>query len=183
MSKLKKKKSAPQSSEPKNSSTDILGIVSIVLALVGIQLVGLILGLVGASKAKKEGRSPVLSRIGWILNLVFGILSTILITLIITFVVIDTQASNRNENRVSELNNLELTLENYYQQNGNYPSNIKDLGRLVDLESLQDEKGNDYVYDPLPIGCEECVSYTLTAEMEETSLMEFNKTYQVKSFD
>ena len=55
---------------PEKSGTDVLGILSLVAVFIFMQIPGLIIGLIGASKAKKEGRSPTLSRIGWILNAV-----------------------------------------------------------------------------------------------------------------
>lgn len=70
--------SVPVASQPvAQEKTDALGIVSIVLALAGITPIGLIVGLVGASHAKKEGRSPILSKVGWILNLVFTLLAVL----------------------------------------------------------------------------------------------------------
>jgi hypothetical protein len=49
-----------------NEETDVIGIISIVFFFVFAPL-GLILGLVRAHNAKTENRSPVLSRIGWII--------------------------------------------------------------------------------------------------------------------
>ena len=48
------------------SKTDGLGIASIALAFFGFSPIAFILGLIGASKAKKAGHSPILSRVGWI---------------------------------------------------------------------------------------------------------------------
>ncbi len=63
--------------QPQASTTDILGIISLVCAFIGLALIGFILGLVGVSQAKKAGRSTTLSKIGWILNLVFMIIGLI----------------------------------------------------------------------------------------------------------
>lgn len=63
--------------------TDVLGIVSIVMAFTGLQLIGIIVGLIGASQAKKEGRSPTLSTIGWAINLAIVLLLVVVFGLLI----------------------------------------------------------------------------------------------------
>ncbi|MGB4761944.1 MAG: hypothetical protein WBP12_01140 [Candidatus Saccharimonas sp.] len=72
---------------PPRDTTDIFGILSIVMIFLFLHLPGLILGLVGASKAKREKRSAVLSRIGWVANLVAMILTIITITLFALLIV------------------------------------------------------------------------------------------------
>lgn len=69
----------------KKDETDVLGIVSLCL-IVYFPPAGLVVGLIGASKAKKEGYSPILSRIGWIANL--AITSLALLFLIIGLVLL-----------------------------------------------------------------------------------------------
>lgn len=59
---------APVATPPANY-TDGWGIASIILAAMSLSLPGFVVGLIGASKAKKIGAPPVLSRIGWIVNL------------------------------------------------------------------------------------------------------------------
>lgn len=77
------------------STTDVLGIVSIVLAFTGLQLIGFIVGLIGASKAKKEDYSPILSRIGWIINLAFGIIA--LLAILAIFIAVPILQENQRE--------------------------------------------------------------------------------------
>lgn len=72
----------PGGQAPQNQ-TDVMGIISIVLPFVGLSLVGLVVGLIGASKAKREGRSPILSRIGWIISLVVVLISIALFALLV----------------------------------------------------------------------------------------------------
>jgi heme/copper-type cytochrome/quinol oxidase subunit 2 len=77
---------APQQSnqtQPAAQKTDVLGIISLVCAFIGLQVIGFILGLVGVKKAKEEGRPTTLSKIGWILNLIFMIIAAIIIIAII----------------------------------------------------------------------------------------------------
>jgi hypothetical protein len=78
--------------------TDILGIIGIVLAIIGFAPIGLILGLIGASKAKREQRSPLLSRIAWILSLVITVLFTLGFILLVTFGLL---AASQNKNNTS----------------------------------------------------------------------------------
>lgn len=80
-------------------TTDTLGIISIICAFVGFQLIGFILGLVGASKAKKEGRSPTLSKVGWIINLIMMLLVIpIIVIMFITFNAAQDKAQQSLEN-------------------------------------------------------------------------------------
>ncbi len=72
----------------------MLGIVSIVLPFVGFSLIGFVLGLIGASKAKREGRSPLLSRIGWIISLVVLVISALFIALLITAAIVNQNSVN-----------------------------------------------------------------------------------------
>ena len=53
---------------PKNEPTDVYGIISIVLFMF-FAPAGLVIGLIGAHIAQEQGNNPVLSRIGWIINL------------------------------------------------------------------------------------------------------------------
>lgn len=105
-----------------SSSTDVLGIISIVLAFVGLAVIGLIVGIIGMKNAKNEGRSTTLSKIGIILNVVV----TVIISLIFVFAVIPGYNSAKNtaknittnspgsaESRRVELGNLVLTIPEY----------------------------------------------------------------------
>lgn len=70
----------------KTEKIDVLGIVSIVMAFISLQVPGLIIGLLGEQQARKEGRSQKLSRIGWILNLVILIIAVIVIVYFFVFI-------------------------------------------------------------------------------------------------
>jgi phage shock protein PspC (stress-responsive transcriptional regulator) len=63
--------------------TDGFGIASIILAAMSLSIPGLVVGLIGAHKAKKLGASPILSRIGWIVNLVMTIFGLIIAGVVI----------------------------------------------------------------------------------------------------
>lgn len=64
--------------QPQSQKTDTLGIISLVMVLF-IPLVGMILGFVGMSKAKKEGYSGTLSKVGAIVNTIFVVLGVLFI--------------------------------------------------------------------------------------------------------
>lgn len=83
----------PSPSTATTNHTDTLGIISIILAFLSLGIPGFIVGLIGASKAKKTGTSPTLSRIGWIISLVEIILVTI--ALIIGLLVFVTTETNK----------------------------------------------------------------------------------------
>lgn len=76
-------KKTPEAVAPQEQKDDVLGILSLVASLCGFAVVGLVLGLIGASKAKKEGRSVALSRTGWIIGLVFTVLGLLFILVIL----------------------------------------------------------------------------------------------------
>ena len=71
---------------PPEHYTDGWGIASIILASLSLNLPGFIVGLIGASKAKRIGAAPVLSRIGWIVNLAMMILGLIIGSLFFWYV-------------------------------------------------------------------------------------------------
>ncbi len=90
-------------------TTDVLGIISIVFAFIGLQPFGFILGLVGASKAKKEGRSPSLSKIGWILNLVFMLL--VIPLMVIVFISFNAAQNKAQETLIGVQKEAQSSLE------------------------------------------------------------------------
>lgn len=70
-----------------DQQTDVLGIISIIMAFVGFQLIGIILAVIGMNKAKQENRPVTLSKVGLILNIVMMLifLPLILFFLFIAF--------------------------------------------------------------------------------------------------
>ena len=144
--------------------TDVMGIISIVMAFIGFSLIGLIIGLVGASKAKKEGRSPTLSRIGWILNLVFTVVIGLILIFTIFLAAPRLQEASRDTARHSDLARISSALETYYDINGYYPPN---LAAITDPPiPTADTSGKPYEYRPEPAGCTRCTSYTLQSSLE-----------------
>ncbi len=148
-----------------SQKTDVLGIISIVLAVVGFQLVGLIIGIVGEQQAKKEGRPVILSRIGWIINLVICIL--VLFIIIAVFISIPVlQRSTSDANTKSRMQNISADLEDYYNKRSYYPPNLDAISSYpsADSESMYDD--TPVSYTPSPFGCEHCESYELTAPLK-----------------
>lgn len=151
-------------SESSQQKTDVLGIISIICAFVGFTLPGFILGLVGAYYAKKEKRSVVLSRIGWILNLVFTIVFIILLIALVSFPAM--RQKQRDSVRKNDLYRIAAELDMYYSDKGHYPSTLNQLGTSV---PLYDPIGEPYIYTPTPEGCSECAEFTLEAKPEWNS--------------
>ena len=120
------------------SHTDTFGIVSIVLAFFA-PLVGLIFGIIGKNKAKKEGYDGKLSKIGIILNAVFMILGVLFLIFYIVLVVLAVNSSTTSvqltssdtQNR-TDLNSMQVSLEEYYNENGTYPATLD----VIDFTSL-----------------------------------------------
>lgn len=117
--------STPSPVQPeKKSGADKLGIISVVLTFLGALPISLILGLVGASKAKKAGRSPVVSRIGWILSLVFMLAAIPIAAWLYMTSYNNEQAKLRDADRVKDINIISTRLEEYFEENFGYPSNL-----------------------------------------------------------
>lgn len=95
---------APVSNTPKDH-TDVFGIISIVMIFLFLHLPGFILGLIGVSKAKREGYSPILSRVGWIINLISMVLSLIVAALFVLLVVFAQQHADEIKSTSTSLKN------------------------------------------------------------------------------
>lgn len=106
---------------------DGMGILSIVFGLIGAFPIGLILGLVGASKAKKAQRSAVLSRIGWILNVVVMLAAAGVAVLLVMKSMEASEVKARDTERAKDLNAIEAKLEEYFEDNFGYPNDLDKL--------------------------------------------------------
>ncbi len=87
----------------------------------------------------------------------------------------------RDNERKANLQAFSTALEAYYSDNGLYPSlvNVQDANWIkvnlntITIETTQDPLQGNYVYSPSPTNCDnstysnECVSYTLTADLED----------------
>jgi len=150
------------------SKTDTLGIISLVLLFVGMQLPGFIVGLIGASKAKKEGRSPILSRLGWILNLVVGIFISIILVALVVVAYVGIQARAQDTQTKTEVLALQKFVEKYYIDHNYYPNSLKDLN----LPSADIHDNNNVLYVYKTFNCSagsQCQSYTITGKSEVSS--------------
>jgi|GEM_PF-2761883 len=85
---------AQQPMSQSNEHTDVLGIISLVMIIVA-PLIGVIIGAIGMSKAKKEGYKNTLSKIGLIINLILTILGFLFVILwIFVFAAFSNEVSN-----------------------------------------------------------------------------------------
>lgn len=132
----------------KENKTDVFGIVSIILAFFGLAFIGLIVGVVGIYKAKKEGYSKALSLIGLILNIVVAILITIFIFI---FVVPNIQKAARDYYRVSQANLVIKTSNIIKSKSGQFPSSCEPI-----VQYLYDQQNN--LEMPNSKGSSVCVS-------------------------
>lgn len=113
--------------QPAVHKKDTLGIISIVFGLLGAFPVGLILGLVGTSRAKNSQRSPVLSRIGWILSLVVMLVAVPLAALQIMSNLDAAKVKERDSERAKDMGAIEAKLEEFFTDNFGYPNDLEDL--------------------------------------------------------
>ncbi len=174
---MTKDSTTPVAHAPKNEPVDVLGLVSLGLALFGLSLPGFIVGLVGASQAKKAGNSPVISRIGWIMNLVICIIVIVIVGMIIAFWPYLMREA-RNDERRRDVQTLQVRLENYHRQYGFYPN---ELSELRGVYPKTDPKGAAYEYTVGPEGCIECDEYTLQTNLEEDGTYTLESRYSTKN--
>lgn len=112
---------------PASSSTDVLGIVSIILGVLFLNLPGLIIGLIGASKAKQSGSSPVLSRVGWIINLTGMVITTIVVTLVVILAIIGADSPTHSSDNGPRDNNHSMRLVPTEHFTIDVPNSLSDI--------------------------------------------------------
>ena len=121
----------PTASPVKEHKTDILGIVSIVLAVLQMTLPGLIVGIVGLVKAKKAGYSKVLSIVGIILNIFIAIIG-IAVILFLVLVIFPASAKVANDLlRSTQANYIVSTSEAIKSETGVYPTDCSQIEQYV----------------------------------------------------
>lgn len=171
---------------------DGFGIVSIVFGILGLFPLGLILGFIGASRAKKANRSPVLSRIGWILSLIVMLVAVPLVALQIMSNMEAAEVKTRDTERSKDLGVIEAKLEEYFSENFGYPNSLDELDftdeqvligpngttiKINDVATDEDEAKDttnpsasvEYTYTPYgkPACLTTCDGYVLKSLIEE----------------
>jgi type II secretion system protein G len=77
------------------------------------------------------------------------------------------QARGRDTDRKNDLKNIQQQLETYFNDNGNYPS---DLATVVTVAAdRQGPRGDAYTYTGGGCVTTKCTSYTLSADLENDS--------------
>jgi hypothetical protein len=163
-----------QNSKPEHK-TDVMGIISIIMAFINMQLIGIIFGLIGMSQAKKEGRSNTLSKIGLILNIVFGLLSAILIGILIAISFSTANLVANDTKGKTDVNTIYQYLEVYHNDNDSYPSEISTVVLPgVPADALVAPDGGEYEYRPL--GCieDKCTSYEVRYKLVNSDSPDLN---------
>ncbi len=111
---------------PVHTPTDVLGLVSIIIFFVGLAPVGLVLGIMGISAAKKKGLPTTLSKIGVILNgfiLILAVLAIALVLIITTGAGHNKAAQNaRDAERKADILTVKAALEVYAGAKNSYPT-------------------------------------------------------------
>lgn len=163
------------------SKTDVLGIISIILAVLAVfgvwwpiigvfsttlAIIGLILGLIGAKNAKRDGRSAGLSRGGWIASLVITIIGIIFSG----FWLVAILYGSAKESQVN------TALSAYHQQMGTYPTTLSDLHDLSDYKDLR--ISSSLTYTAKPDGCiSYCTGYVLNGTSHGTTSSSLDDSY------
>lgn len=153
----------PTSAVSSANTHDVLGFVGIVANVLFLPLIGLILGLISASKAKKTGHSPTIGRISWIWGLA-GLLVTPLLLLVVFLAVPAAQRNSRDLTRKNDMAILAADVQAYQSEHGHYPQSLDDMTNVHDPK---DPQGNSYIYTPSPDGCtDQCTGATLQIRLE-----------------
>jgi hypothetical protein len=121
--------------------TDTLGIISLVCIIICALPVGFVLGLVGASHAKKNHRPVTLSRIGWVLNLILMLAAVPVVVLLVMSNFKTAQSKARDIERAKDLGSIEVGLEEYFNENFGYPNSLDDI-RVTDEQVLVAPNGS-----------------------------------------
>lgn len=123
-----------------------LAIIGLVLAFVGVQLVGLILSIIGRSKSKKAGFKNTIATVGIWLNAVFLVLGALLIGLYMFLVVFAAVQVGAQDAQSEDLaSSIAVKAQEYSAgHEGQYPTaaQLKESGVLSSEESaaLVDER-------------------------------------------
>lgn len=111
--------------QPQQQKTDTLGIVSLIMIII-FPLLGAILGFVGMSKAKKEGYSGTLSKVGAIVNTILVVLGAVVVGLL---VVATMNTSDELQNDFSQ----DFDFTNTSEESGPYEvSFVSELGNICE---------------------------------------------------
>jgi hypothetical protein len=122
--------------------TDGFGIASIIMAAMFFTIPGLILGIIGESKAKSHNASPVLSRIGWIANLVMLVFGIIISAVFFAFLLqhadefkneLKNQSVNESMQKTFTTDTFTIRTPNDFSDTSNdYPDAALSLGNDAD---------------------------------------------------
>mgnify|MGYP000846821639 FL=1 len=135
--------------DPQSESTDnpgkALGMISIVLAVLGLGIIGVIFGVLSRNKSKKVGASTTLGTIGIVLSIVLTVLWAFVFALIAPNVYKNLQATTANATSqaatsdkaatqkiaklTTEANMVASKAEVYNQKTGDYPKELSDFSK------------------------------------------------------
>lgn len=124
-------------------------------------MVGFVVGLIGVSQAKQKKRPVIISRIGWIVNLIMMLLVTFVVVALFTAIpFIQRHARSAQDTAINgDAYSTRAGLETYHTRYSYYPATLDELQasrsmNLVDSSHLK--------YTPSPAGCTTaCTSYEL----------------------
>tara|TARA_B100000378_G_C18020320_1_gene403954 strand:- start:673 stop:1308 length:636 start_codon:yes stop_codon:yes gene_type:complete len=122
--------SAPDTEDPGKT----LGIVGLVFAFVGLQLIGLILSIIGHSKSKKAGYKNTVALVGIIINAVFVGIAAIMIPLFILITLASYQGISERANTSSAnaaAASVAKEAELFGITTGEYPLTSNDIAQEV----------------------------------------------------
>lgn len=116
----------PNNSTTTQSKTDVLGIIAIVMAFIGLSLIGLIVGIVGIFQANKHNHSKVLSVIAVVINIVITLIVAI-VMLVVFLSVPALQRASRDVERSNDVSMLISQINDIYTMNGTLPVDCTEI--------------------------------------------------------
>ena len=164
--------STGQKQVPNNPSnahkTDVLGIVSVILAFFGITFIGAIVGIAGIFKAKKEGYSKTLSVIGLIINIVFAVISILIFIVAFFLVMPNISKVSRDKYRAEQADLVIASANTIKSETGQYPTSCEQI--------LQYLSGRSNLDMPNSGGASACVTSGEPSESNDVLLYKVPQT-------
>ena len=96
------------------------------------------------------------------------------------------RAKSRDQKRVSDVSTIQLALEQYFQRNGLYPTDLNGLVPVY-ISSIPSDPTNDYTKNYFPItknsGSLNCISYQLWTKFElQNQYLDSKKSFNSANF-
>jgi len=169
----------PPANQPAPNPGQATGIISLILAFVGLAPFGLVLSIISTVQSKKAKASTVLGVIGIVINLV-AVLTFIFLILVISISYQGAQSRTKEASARSHAAILTQHAEAYYAAHQAYPQSISDFnkdhassltGTSFNVTSVAPTDTNSVMYKPCGLTGAEIVYFSSTQNIPVTSYL------------